>query len=587
MQRHTILVAGLLITALLAGCPSDRELAVDVQTDFVPGVEFDQIEVTLDGTPAATLDARDTDSFARRRRVLERSDVPSGVHTVRVALLNRGAPLVARRVQLAFDRSRVVAITITRDCREVTCPSSGATECVGRTCVPPTCSTLGEIECPDPVCSRDSECAASVACSEGVCVDGVCLDLPRTGGCEAGSVCVPERGCVPRATVPDAGPLDAGDADASGRVDAAPTCSPSEVCANLADDDCDGATDCSDTECASSPSCASCVGVTCPECQTCEVASGSCVPADGGPCATGQCWGGSCCAGCWDGSMCVSGTAGRSCGTGGVLCADCGDCAECGLFGGTFQCNGFLGDGNSCSVDGNAGTCNDGDCCTTCLASGVAGLECLAPSGTAECGGVGGVSCSGCPSCQECSPSGRCTPRVTTYPGPGIVCSASATCAQGVCCAGCDDGSSCAPGTVTGACGFGGWQACNTDCSCSATGVCAFGSEGRCSAPYVVAEPMILPVDLCMQGDTGSIDCNPGGTPDLVIDVRATEGLRLQAESGFVLYPLADSDCVGDGTSDCVMRTTSSRPPSTRYILERRGGGCARTHLTIRPESSP
>jgi len=198
------LLAGIFATA----CGDSQYLAVDLRTDYAAGVEYDEVEVSVDGLTRARIPAR-TDAGDRPHRVFERDDLAPGVHALEVSLRLGATRIATRRVQFSLRGSRVVSVVITRDCREVGCPGTGATECLGGRCVAPECTTLGEPGCSEAECSTGADCTASVACAAGACVEGACLEVPAPDACGASMVCVPERGCVGVAPS-DAGGMDAG-----------------------------------------------------------------------------------------------------------------------------------------------------------------------------------------------------------------------------------------------------------------------------------------------------------------------------------------------------------------------------------------
>jgi hypothetical protein len=133
-------------------------------------------------------------------------------------------------------------------------------------------------------------------------------------------------------------------------------------------------------------------GLSCGDCGECGACSaGSCVPADGTPCAGGSCRDGLCCEGCWDGSMCQLGTAPTACGEGGELCSACISCQRCtagscspgmngdmctsasmqpGLCVGTaLQCCAGCWDGSSCQPGNTTSVCGTrGNTCQDCVA---------------------------------------------------------------------------------------------------------------------------------------------------------------------------------------------------------------------------
>lgn len=225
---------------LLAGCEGDARghlIAVDLRTDFVPRLEFEQVRVELiepeDGRPSARIRSGVTvaagDDYLDPRRVAELDRVARGQVFVRVQLLGASSAVLAERPALVTVTDDVVVlVVITRSCLAVVCPGPadppGAIACTGGRCVEPECGTPGAPPCPRD-CTTAADCPASpVACVEARCTgDGVCLSAARDDRCAAGQVCDPRTGCVgappPRDAGPvtrDAGPLprDAGPGDA-------------------------------------------------------------------------------------------------------------------------------------------------------------------------------------------------------------------------------------------------------------------------------------------------------------------------------------------------------------------------------------
>ena len=208
------------MAALLTACAPGLELAVDVRTDLVPGVEFDRVAVALDGAPAEGRPVESAGDFRRGVRTAEFRGLERGRHQVTLQVLRGDLPVLTRRVALRLEGSVILPVVLTRDCRGVACPGSGSvtdSECLGGTCVDPGCSPLDPASCPAAQCGSDAECTSATACVEPRCLDGVCLEVARDGACGSGQVCVPGEGCVERpgptpldAGSPDAGPLDAG-----------------------------------------------------------------------------------------------------------------------------------------------------------------------------------------------------------------------------------------------------------------------------------------------------------------------------------------------------------------------------------------
>lgn len=208
-----LVLVGLSLATLLGGCPPETLLIVDVQTDFVPGVEFDAIEVELDGAAAAQVPVSATDRYASPRHVLEAGGVSPGRHQVRVSLVAEGRRYTRTRL-LDVERRHITLVVFSRSCIDVVCPDGGdpsATECVAGLCVDPACDEAAGEACAPTQCSAERPCdPLSTPCAEALCAEGICLAVPRAGGCAAGEFCHLEEGCVPLPSAADAGPVDAG-----------------------------------------------------------------------------------------------------------------------------------------------------------------------------------------------------------------------------------------------------------------------------------------------------------------------------------------------------------------------------------------
>ncbi len=185
-------------------------MAVDLQTDFAPGVDFRTLDVDVEGLPTIHTSVSTADAFARPGRVFERSNLVPGPRRVTVTL-HVGSRTVSRSRVVNVTGRHLVTITLMRSCLDVTCPPPGgdpdAVECSGGRCVNPECDREGAAPCLEPLCDASRPCAPSTtSCMEPSCVEGACLELPREGACPEGERCVSGRGCVAVEVPLDGGP---------------------------------------------------------------------------------------------------------------------------------------------------------------------------------------------------------------------------------------------------------------------------------------------------------------------------------------------------------------------------------------------
>lgn len=184
---------------------------MSLRTDFVAGVEFDEVRVSVDAAEEREVSA--TSSFASPRTVATYRGLARGRRTIGVSLLHHGVELTSRHVQVDFSGSRVLLVVISRSCLDVVC-RPGQT-CVGGFCASETCVTGTEAECPEEGCESDAECFTETPCAEAVCASRVCLEVDAHR-CAAEEACVPGTGCVPIASPPiDAAVIDSSVVDSS------------------------------------------------------------------------------------------------------------------------------------------------------------------------------------------------------------------------------------------------------------------------------------------------------------------------------------------------------------------------------------
>lgn len=197
---------------LLFGCDSGHELRVDLRTDFVPGAEFNGVEIDVErldgpdrrlGMYNAFRDAAMVDGV----RVADFRDLSSGDYTVRVYLRDStGAAILERRVELRLEGDYSVTVVGTRDCANLACGDEQT--CVAGRCVDPACTPENPDACPAGGCTTDAECPAPAAmCAAARCVVGACFSVEADDSmCGVDQFCAPDTGCTSYPTLPDAGP---------------------------------------------------------------------------------------------------------------------------------------------------------------------------------------------------------------------------------------------------------------------------------------------------------------------------------------------------------------------------------------------
>ncbi len=220
-SRAWSLAVGLAMLGAPLGCstPASEGLVVNLQSDFVPVLEFGAIEITVDGVEERSVAVGAGASYGRPTFVTTYADLPHGEHVVAVSLIQDGATVASREATIEITGSRLLNVVITRSCSGVSC-GEGRT-CAGGRCIAPTCVDGTERTCAAPACEMDSDCASSTACVAPRCAAAECLETAASGACEAGEVCLPGTGCVARPEDTDAGMgRDAGILDASSELDA-------------------------------------------------------------------------------------------------------------------------------------------------------------------------------------------------------------------------------------------------------------------------------------------------------------------------------------------------------------------------------
>lgn len=188
MRRITCLA--LLATA----CTNTGELTVDLQTDFVPGVEFDHIALEIDQEPVGSFEAHPSDEFGNPAHLWRSPAFPLGRHLLEAQLLSDGGivnPPGALVVHSHGDELGVV--TIYRSCASVMC--SPTQHCVGDECIENDCDQGGaDAGCVAHQCDDTRPCVPIGPCIVAVCEIGGCLQIAHDDLCDSDQQCVAQTG---------------------------------------------------------------------------------------------------------------------------------------------------------------------------------------------------------------------------------------------------------------------------------------------------------------------------------------------------------------------------------------------------------
>ncbi len=211
----------LLVAAGTSGCEGDDPgllLAIDLKTDFVPGIEFQTVRTVVTGTSldrSVSLPVSLGDDFITGSRIAELEGLTAGTLLIHVELRTAdGTEVVVRPVRVDFDGRLGITVVVTRDCLAVSCPVAGgdasATACLGGRCVDSTCVEERPELCGEPDCTAPTDCAEGSPCTTPVCIAGTCLLAADTSACTSAEYCDPDLGCRTLPTTVDAGPGDGG-----------------------------------------------------------------------------------------------------------------------------------------------------------------------------------------------------------------------------------------------------------------------------------------------------------------------------------------------------------------------------------------
>ena len=184
------------LPVFFSACSGMREegIIVNLQTDYVAGLEFDQVRVEVDGSSGRELAVTARDSFARPRFVTTYNAAPRGQRRITLTLTRATREIARRTLEIPFEGNYLATVVITRSCATISC--SVGESCLGARCVPDACITGTEPACPTPLCSSDAMCPSATSCAYGECVGGACLEVPTPGACSLGEACLPGTGCV-------------------------------------------------------------------------------------------------------------------------------------------------------------------------------------------------------------------------------------------------------------------------------------------------------------------------------------------------------------------------------------------------------
>lgn len=501
---------------IVAGCKGGgSELIVDLRTDYVPGVEFTEVEILRLGDDEDVVVRRLAavgEDFIRGQRVAE-LDVAGPRVELRARLLApNGRRIADRRQQVELQGTTGVTIVITRDCEGVPCDDDQA--CLDAVCVSLGCSPEHPELCGTLVlCGRDEACTQpNATCARAVCEGSLCFDEAIEGACAPDEYCVPEVGCelLPMSTdagvVGDGGPPpDAGE------------------CGGPCTDGCRvGVLDCDTEECigdepaSAGTACRPSVG-ECDVAESCDGTSLEC-PGDtfvavGTTCAAGFCDGsGNCASGC----------------TPGMACPRSNPCER-----GVIDCSSGV---PACVADGPndagivcraaVGACDVAEMCdgttTACPADGFAvGMTCRPATGE-------------CDVAEQCGAAPNCP--TDLFVGAGTACASGFCDGFGGCMSGCTPGAPCSTGN---ACERG--QVACAPFRCVGIGPVAAGTECRAAMGNC---------DVAEQCNGSSITC-PMDVFDASTECRASVGDCDVAETCSGASPTCPPDALRPPSFEC------------------------------------
>lgn len=268
LRAHWLTFA-LVLGGVADGCQtSGALLQVAVQTDYVPGEEFDTVDVAL--VEGATIVAGEEHpvepgrSYVAPQRVATFEGLDIGTLRLRVILREAdGREVIRREVRVDFAGDSSITVVLDRACQGVVCDAGFA--CVNGACVDERCSPETPDSC-DSSCDEDADCASDNECTTAACVAGSCFRQTDDALCAAGQ-CDFALGCS-RNFCESAADCFGGPRQQASCVDSACTyfCDPGFA-------NCDASSGC-ETDLRTPTNCGGC-GIACGEGQVCS--AGTCV----------------------------------------------------------------------------------------------------------------------------------------------------------------------------------------------------------------------------------------------------------------------------------------------------------------------
>lgn len=214
--RRRFGVLASVLASIVACGETERPIAVDVKTDYVPGRELAGVAIYAGWSD----DGSREPTFMNWVFALPGEDFDRGV---RLGLVERTSNPVFIAVELWDPESEsstdpfvepflytalrvddatlpAVTVVLSRSCEGVDCtlgPDRTPQACFAGACVDMRCTPETPEHCGAPQCGADSDCPSATPCAPARCEDGVCLAPPRDHLCASGEVCDPRSGCTP------------------------------------------------------------------------------------------------------------------------------------------------------------------------------------------------------------------------------------------------------------------------------------------------------------------------------------------------------------------------------------------------------